>query len=117
MGLTFIEATVTGPSGKQERLEFLIDSGAGYTLLPQEVWQRLGLEPKRKMTFTLADGTHLERYVSECYIALDGAEGHTPVILGEADDDPLLGIITLENLGLMLDPFKRTLRTLQGRLA
>ncbi len=117
MGLTFIEATVTGPSGKREQLQFLVDSGASYTLLPEAVWQRLDLQPKRKVTFTLADGTHIERYVSECHIALDGADGHTPVILGEADDDPLLGIVTLENLGLMLDPFKRTLRTMQMRLA
>ena len=32
------------------------------------------------------------------------------MILGEAGDEPLLGVITLENLGLVLDPFKRTLQ-------
>lgn len=116
MGLTFIEATVTGPSGKQRQLQFMVDSGASYTLLPEDVWRDLNLKPKRKVTFTLADGAHIERYVSECHIALEDVDGHTPVILGESDDDPLLGIVTLENLGLILDPFKRTLRAMQMRL-
>ncbi len=117
MGLTFIEATVTGPAGKQRRVQFLVDSGASYTLLPLDVWQDLGLKPKRKVTFTLADGTRMERYVSECHISLEDNDGHTPVILGEADDDPLLGVVTLENLGLILDPFKRKLRSMQMRLS
>ena len=117
MGLTFVEATVTGSSGKLRQVQFLVDSGATYTLLPLDVWQDLGLKSKRKVTFTLADGTRMERCVSECHISLEGNDGHTPVILGEADDEPLLGIVTLENLGLILDPFKRELRTMQMRLS
>ncbi len=30
-------------------------------------------------------------------------------------DEPLLGVVTLENLGLVLDPFKRELRAMQLR--
>ncbi len=59
MGLTFVEATVTGSSGKLRQVQFLVDSGASYTLLPLDVWQDLGLKPKRKVTFTLADGTRM----------------------------------------------------------
>lgn len=118
MGLTFIEGTVTGPTGRQREVKFLVDSGASYSLLPCEVWQALEIEPKRMVTFTLADGTTVQRQVSECHIALAGQKGHTPVVLGEpGDDDALLGVVTLENLGLVLDPFKRTLRPMQLRLA
>jgi hypothetical protein len=38
------------------------------------------------------------------------------VILGEPGDEPLLGVITLEVLGLVLDPFKRTLQAMHLRL-
>ena len=118
MGLTFIEAALTGPTGGQRNVKFLVDSGATYSLLPQEDWQALGLQPKRNLSFTLADGTTISRDVSECRIAVAGHEGHSPVILGEPDDDQaLLGIVTLENLGLILDPFKRQLRPMQLRLA
>lgn len=118
MGMTFIEGTVTGPSGEQQQVKFLVDSGASYSLLPLEVWEALGLKPKRNVSFTLADGVTISRNVSECHIALAGQDGHSPVILGERDDDQaLLGAVTLENLGLVLDPFKRILRAMQLRLA
>jgi clan AA aspartic protease len=115
MGLTYIEGTVRS-NGDARTVDFLVDSGASYTLLPHDVWHQLGLQPKRRATFTLADGTKVDREISECHIALAGQEGHTPVILGEPGDEPLLGVITLEVLGLVLDPFKRTLQAMQLRL-
>jgi predicted aspartyl protease len=69
------------------------------------------------VTFTLADGTTIERQVSECYIKLPQGEGHTPVILGEIGDEPLLGMVTLEILGLVLNPFTRTLEPMRMLLA
>jgi len=61
MGLVFVEGTVTGPSGQEARLQFLVDSGATYTLLPRNVWPPLGLVPKGSVRFTLADGSIIER--------------------------------------------------------
>jgi hypothetical protein len=63
------------------------------------------------------DGTVLRRTVSECYVALPQGEGHTPVILGEPADQALLGVVTLEELGLVLNPFNRTLQAMRGHLA
>ena len=116
MGLTFIEATVTGPNKESRTANLLIDSGASYSLLPHDVWYALGLQAKRTATFTLADGTMIDRDISECHIALANEDGHTPVIMGEPGDEPLLGVITLANLGLMLDPFKRTPQAMKLRL-
>ena len=117
MGITFIEGTVTGKKRKKATVEFLVDSGATYTLLPEKDWKAIGLKPKRKMTFTLADGTKVERRISECHLSLLLGEGHTPVILGEAGDEALLGAVTLEILGLVLNPFKRSLEPMQAMLA
>jgi predicted aspartyl protease len=116
MGLTFVEATVTGPTGLSRRLKLSVDIGAVYSLIPQKVWKAIKLKHKKTASFTLEDGTTIERKVSECHIALAGEDGHTPVILGEAGDEPLLGVITLENLGLVLDPFRRTLQEMKLRL-
>lgn len=113
LGVTFIEGVVTGPAGKQATVRFLVDSGATYTLLPHKDWKAIGLLPKRSVTFTLADGTTVDRKVSECHISLPQGEGHTPVILGEPGDEPLLGAVTLEILGLVLNPFNRTLRPMR----
>ena len=116
MGITFVEGIVTGKKGKKATINFLVDSGAIYSLLPQKDWKAIGLKPKRTMNFTLADGTQVKRQVSECHIALAQGDGTTPVILGEADDQALLGSVTLEILGLVLDPFKRTLHVMHGML-
>jgi predicted aspartyl protease len=113
MGLTYIEGVVTGPTGKQATVRFLVDSGATYSLLPHKDWQTIELSPKRSLTFILADGTTIERKVSECHIALPQGDGHTPVILGEPGDEPLLGVVTLEILGLVLNPFNRTLQPMR----
>ncbi len=45
MGITYIEGTVTGPEGSRG-LNFLVDSGATYTLLPYDIWQAIGLMAK-----------------------------------------------------------------------
>ena len=96
VGISYVEGTVQGPSG-EERVRFLIDSGAMYSLLPDAVWRRIGLSPSRDEQFSLAQ-----------------REGHAPVILGEpGDPEALLGVVTLENLGLVFDPFHRTLHPMR----
>jgi predicted aspartyl protease len=117
MGLTYVEGVLTGPTGTQATVKFLVDSGAKYTLVPAEESRMLGLQPKRTVAFTLADGSTIKRGVSECHLSLPQGEGHTPVILGEPGDEALLGVVTLEELGLMLNPFTRTLQPMRMMLA
>jgi len=60
VGVLYIEGRVKGLSGKHKNVKFFVDSGATYSLLPQSVWKAMGLKPKRKVSFTLADGTTVE---------------------------------------------------------
>lgn len=113
MGLTYVEGQVKGLSDRQENVRFLVDSGATYSLLPKVVWEIISLKPKRKQSFTLADGTIIERAISEAYVILPQGEAHTPVILGEEGDEALLGVVTLEILGLVFNPFNRTLHPMR----
>jgi clan AA aspartic protease len=117
MGITYIDGVVRGPTGKEADVSLLIDSGATYSLLPAPVWESIGLEPKREQTFTLADGTRVRRRISSCYLMLPQGEEHTPVILGEPGDEALLGVVTLEILGLLFNPFNRTLQPMRMMLA
>jgi len=116
MGLTYLEGEIKGPKGRRH-LRFLVDSGASYSLLPERAWKAIGLRPKRTMKFSLADGTTIERGVTECLISLREGEAHSPVILGTAGDEALLGAVTLEVLGLVLNPFNRTLQPMRAMLA
>jgi|SRR5581483_10507036 len=113
MGITFVDATVAGPKGRK-KLEFLIDIGAWHSLLPIDVWRGLGIKPMHKQVFTLADGTHIVRDISECWFTFEGRRHHVPVVLGRRGDDALLGATTLEILGLVFDPLSRTLKPMRA---
>ena len=113
MGVVFLDATVTGSTGKQESVRFLVDTGVMYTLLPRGVWRAIGLRPTDSVKFALEDGTQLKRKLSECQIALEQGRRHTPVMLGAETDEAVLGRITLSEFGLMLNPFTRRLERMR----
>lgn len=117
MGLTYVAGVVRGPRGRKAPVRFLVDSGASYSLVPHAAWRAIGLKKQRTVTFTLADGTTVDRDVSECHLTLKQGQAHTPVILGEPGDAPLLGVVTLEILGLVLNPFERKLQPARMMLA
>ena len=119
MGLTSETVTVrpSRSSRRKAQVEFLVDSGAVYSLVPANILRKLGLRPYRMVTFSLADARKIKRKVGDAYFEIDGRRGPAPVIFGEKGDEPLLGVTTLESLGLVLDPFKRKLLPMRMLLA
>lgn len=104
-------------SEKVADVNFLIDSGAVYSLVPGAILDVLDIEPYREMIFSLADGTTLKRKVCSAYFEFEGEGGPAPVIYGEEGDEPLLGATTLESLGLVLNPFTRSLHPMKMLMA
>ena len=104
-------------SEKFVEVEFLIDSGAVYSLVPGKILDTIGIEPYKEMSFALADGTSIKRRVSSAYFEYENEGGPAPVIYGEEGDTPLLGATTLESIGLVLNPFSRTLHPMRMLLA
>jgi clan AA aspartic protease len=104
-------------SEKVAEVNFLVDSGAIYSLVPGKILDQLDIEPYREMTFSLADGTTLKRRVCSAYFEYEGEGGPAPVVYGEEGDEPLLGATTLESLGLVLNPFTRTLHPMRMLMA
>jgi len=74
MGVTYVQARLRRPDGRgpARNVRFLVDSGAIYSVLPQEIWRALRLKAEREVEFTLADGTPIERGVSECRFEIRG---------------------------------------------
>ncbi len=118
MGITAIQTTITNLKGnKKVTGEFLVDTGAAYTVIPKKMAENLELKPIRSQKFSLADGTTVERKLSSAVVKIDGNEAASTVVIGQKDDSPLLGVITLEGMGLMVDPFSRKLRPMRLMLA
>ena len=102
---------------RTQHLHVLVDTGALYSVLPSHAWKALKLRPKDRADFSLADGSVISRDVSDCQFALHGKTAPSPVVLGEGDEVALLGAVTLESLGLMLNPPTREIRPMRLVLA
>lgn len=111
MGMTEVQLTIKNPRRPQKKTsgDFLVDSGAAYTVIPVETVRRLGLKPNFYREFILADGKKVRRAIGSAIVQLGSEEISSPVVLGEKNDSPLLGALTLEAFGLALDPFQRKL--------
>ena len=111
MGMTQVNLKIKNPSNPKKTFEgkFLVDSGATYTVVPEDILKKLGIKPQREETFSLADGRLIKRKVGSAFYEFEGIEAAAPILFGEKGDSLLLGAFTLEALGLTLDPFKRKL--------
>ena len=119
MGRTYVHARLRKVDGRGSvrDVRFLVDSGAIYSVLPKKIWRALRLKPERYVEFTLADGTPIKRGVSECRFEIRGEAATSPVVLGEEDDGALLGAVTLETLGFMLNPLTREILPMRMALS
>ena len=114
MGLTTLEIEVGNPAVPDvtEPIEFLIDSGAIYSVVPIPILERLGIISLIEQEFRLADGSKIVRKKGVALFKYGDRIGGADVIFGEEGDSQLLGAFTLEALGLALDPLRRELRPL-----
>ena len=118
MGLTYAEADVADLlRSRRRRIRFLVDSGAIYTVVPRPILRSLGIQAERTERFELADGTTIRRRVGTARFRIGRRTTASDVIFGGTHDEPLLGALTLEGLGLELDPMRRRLKPTRLLLA
>jgi clan AA aspartic protease len=90
-------------------VEALVDTGATYTLLPRAVVAPLGVRPREREEFILADGRTVEREIAIVVVRLDGRTRPTVCVIDDVAPNALLGAVTLEEFGLAADPVNRRL--------
>ena len=87
-----------------EELDIIVDTGSTYTAVPRATLERLGVLVQRSLPSETADGRMIPVDVGETTIRLEGLQFHTPVIFAEANEPSLLGVVTLEQAALAVDP-------------
>jgi clan AA aspartic protease len=109
MGITLTLARISNPRRPRlaAEVEFLIDTGALYSVIPLPTTRKLRLTKLEREEFTLADGTHRAYDVGEAFFELGDRRGTSKVVFGPPKVTPLLGALTLESLGLMVNPVTR----------
>ena len=93
-------------------IELEADSGLPLAVIPAAVCRMFGIEEQRRLEVTLPDGSKVERGVGQCEMTVEGRRGTCSVFLGERLDRPVMGWVTLQELGLMLDPFTRMVKVM-----
>jgi len=113
MGLFRVRGRLTGPTGRSEDAELLVDTGATLLVVPRALAERLELVARRSQQVLIAGGQRAEWPVAEVGLSLNGADVTTPCFI--APDGPaLLGAVALESLFLAVDPIAKRLIPVEG---
>lgn len=95
---------------RSETVELIVDTGAVYTIVPRDILEELKIERRGSRVFQTVNRQKMKRDIGVAIIEyLDRVAG-TNVIFGEEDDIPVLGVTTLEELGLEVDPVSKQLK-------
>mgnify|MGYP000386116150 CR=1 FL=1 len=110
MGETIVKIRVFNlTSTKSAEISVLVDTGATYTALPQQVLDELGIPKAGKVNIEFANGVVEEREIGNALIEVEGIRRATPVLFAREKDAYVLGLVTLEAYGLTVDPVTKKL--------
>ena len=114
MGMTHVTARVVdvGRTGSPYEAEFLVDTGSLHCLAPASRLRRANVAPEGKQVYELANGEPVEYQYGFARIAFLGDETVAHVIFGPENAEPILGVVALENTGVIVDPATQTLKRL-----
>lgn len=95
--------------GKPSDVEWLLNTGATFTVIPREMLNRLGVSPVETREILTVDRKPLRRELGYAGIEVAGRKVLSPVLFGEGEDFAVLGAVTLEIAGLAVDPERKEL--------
>jgi predicted aspartyl protease len=113
MGLFHVKGHLTGPTGRVEEVELLVDTRPALSFLPRSLAEKLDLKSTHSQRVIMAGGQRDVWPIAEARLALNGDEITTPCFI--APDGPaLLGAVALESLFLAVDPVGKRLVPVDG---
>ena len=109
MGATHVTVTIRNPAEPDRTWEglFFVDTGATDSLVPRPHLEAIGLQPRGKRIYELADGSELRLDITVAEIEFMGEIVGGTIIYGEPDVEPLLGVTALESVGIEIDPLNQ----------
>lgn len=105
MGHATVDATIINPLNKTKyrTVLALVDTGATRTVVPASLAQDLELPEWGRTRVRMASG---EEELPLCWgvVEIAGKSDATSILVSETVDRVLIGVVTLEAMGLMVDP-------------
>jgi len=114
MGMTHVTVTIRNPAEPERSWEglFLVDTGAVDCLVPSKHLRAIGLAPRAKRTYELADGSEVRLDITIGEIEFMGDLVGSTIIFGDDNAEPILGVTALESVGIEVDPRTQRLKRL-----
>ncbi len=89
-----------------------MDTGAVDCMVPGKHLKALGLKPRGKRIYELADGSEVTLDMTVAEVEFMGEKVGATVIYGPDDAEPILGVTALESVGIEVDPRSQRLKRL-----
>jgi clan AA aspartic protease len=114
MGAPHVTVTVSNPADPQQRWDglFLVDTGAIESMAPAKHLRSIGIVPRTKRTYELADGSENVLEIGAAVVEFLGDLVAVNMIFGADDVEPILGLTALESVGIEVDPRNQRLKHL-----
>ena len=115
MGLTHVAVKLLNSQSQDTyEEEFLVDTGAMYSMAPACKLKKIGIQPVGKEVYEMANGELVEYEYGIAQLTFMGEVTGTRIIFGPDTSEPLLGVVALESAGYIVDPTNQTLRRLSA---
>lgn len=96
--------------GIEKEIEFLVDTGATISVIPDDILKLLKVKATDKDRFELANGKTKVFRIGEVEIKINSKSHTFPVAAGVEKSQPLLGVVVLEVFGFTVDPISKKLK-------
>ena len=116
MGLTHVAVRLfNSVSPDTYEADFLVDTGAMYTMAPASHLKKLGIRSLGKDVYELANGELVEYEYGNAELRFMNQNVPVRIVFGPDDSEPILGVVALETAGFIVDPKNQRLRKLRAR--
>lgn len=85
-------------------IEALVDTGATYPALPEDLIERLGLVFLREVEGEVAGGTTKLKLYGLAIVQIEDRIAGCPIIARPRGTSPIIGVVALEQMGFRIDP-------------
>ena len=118
MGATYVDVTIRNPADPQRSWtgKFLVDTGMFDSLVPRARLEAIGLKPRGRREYVLADGKPTALDITTAEIEFKGEVVGGTIMYGDEGAEPLLGTTALDSGGFEVDPCNEELKRLPAVL-
>ena len=105
MGAIYVDVTVRNPADPQQSWtgKFLVDTGMFDSLVPRVRLEAIGLKPRGRREYVLADGKPVSLDITIAEIEFEGEVVGGTIAYGDEGAEPLLGTTALDSGGFEVD--------------